>query len=102
MTRCRYGTVLTALVTTCLIAGLASTSASAALPEFSVTGTKVPVSFTLKTELGQGARMPFRDGLSPMNCSTSIGTGSITGAKEGTIRLTFEGCRVNVGTSEPP
>jgi hypothetical protein len=80
-----------ALVAAVAVSVATATAASAALPEFSkaIRGTTGdPVTFTLKGGIAQ-LNVPNVENFS---CGSSTGTGSITGAKSGTAKLTFHEC----------
>jgi hypothetical protein len=85
--------VLVALVGMLALSAFASASASATLPDFHPEGTKIsPVNFTVA-----GGKMNFPVGGFLLSCAQSTGTGSITGAKTGTAKLTLEECRGPLG-----
>jgi hypothetical protein len=78
--------VATSLIVVVALAAFAATSASAAKPEFS------PLSGNSSTSAGGKAKFTEKGGIAAVECTSSSGSRTVTGAKGGTFSETFKGC----------
>jgi hypothetical protein len=87
----RLKTTLVVLVAALAFGALAAASASATLPEFNPRPTKIkPISFTI----WGGEAVYHIEGSFDLSCREMKGTGSITTEKGGTVKLTFQKCKL--------
>jgi hypothetical protein len=75
-----------AFVAILAISAIASATASAELPEFS------PAKNVIKESVGGKATFEQKEGIAPVSCTSSKGTGEITGAKVGKFDELYLGC----------